>query len=231
MHKIRPHKLFTLVQSTSYLDRMVQVVLPDKETPVFFDTAILLALGKLIRPRTIFEFGTYIGAQTLNLAVNFPEARVYTFDLDQTAVGGAGRGEVPDLRTRFGVQEREVLIHLNAQDSLAFLNTPYEKRIVRLYGDSNKYDFSGLANQMDVVYIDGGHDPVTLDSDTKNAFQIVSQGHPACIAWHDCGNPVYPHIVEYLEQLSETRDLFYIEESWTAFFLQTGEDLVAKLKH
>ena len=231
MHKIRPHKLFTLVKSASYLDRMVQVVLPDKETPVFFDTAILLALAKLIRPRTIFEFGTYIGAQTLNLAVNFPQARIYTLDLDQKAVEGSGRGEAADLRTRFGKQEREVLIHLESQNRLAFLNTPYENGIVRLYGDSNKYDFSGLANQMDIVYIDGGHDQVTFDSDTKNALQIVSQNHPACIAWHDCGNPAYPHIMNRLDQLSETRDLFYIEESWTAFLLEDCSDLVERLKH
>jgi len=208
---------------------MVQVVLPDKETPVFFDTAILLALAKLVRPRTIFEFGTYIGAQTLNLAANFPEAHIYTLDLDQTAVSGQ-EGKSSDLKARFGTQEREVLTHLEFQDRLAFLNTSYEKRITRLYGDSNKYDFSGLANRMDVVYIDGGHDPVTFDSDTKNAFHIVSQGHPACIAWHDCGNVRYPHIMDYPDKLSEAKDLFYVEESWTAFFLHNCGDLVERLK-
>ena len=134
------------------------------------------------------------------------------------------------MRSRFGTQEREVLIHLESQDRLAFLKTPYEKGIIRLYGDSNKYDFSGLANRMDVVYIDGGHDPVTFDSDTENAFQIVSQGHPACIAWHDCGNPVYPHIMDHLDILSEAGEVFYVEESWTAFLLYDCDGLVERLR-
>jgi predicted O-methyltransferase YrrM len=221
VHNIRPHKLFNLVHSTSYLERMVQVVLPDKESPVVFDTAILLTLAKVVRPRTIFEFGTYIGVQTLNLAVNFPETRIYTLDLDEASLQGLQQDPSDKPLT-----ER----HLKYQTQLAFLNTPYEKRITRLYGDSNKYDFSGLANQMDLIYIDGGHDPVTLDSDTKNAFKMISQGNAGCIAWHDHGNPLYPHIPEYLGKLSDSRQLFHIEESWTTFFLQNSEGLVAQLK-
>ena len=232
MHKIRPHKLFTLVRSKSYVDRMVKVVLPDKETPVFFDTAILLALAKVVRPQTVFEFGTYIGVGTLNLAVNLPEARIYTLDLDETAVAAPVEGgRVSGLRDRFGTQENEVLTHLAFRDRLAFLNTPYEKRITRLFGDSNTYDFSALAHQIDVVYIDGGHDPVTLDSDTRNAFNIISENRPGCIAWHDCGNPRYPHIMDYLVRVSETRDLFYVEESWTVFYLNNCcGDLIDQLK-
>jgi Methyltransferase domain len=221
VHNIRPHKLFNLVKSPSYLDRMVQIVLPEQKTPVLLDTAILLALGKLVEARTIFEFGTYVGIQTLNLAVNVPEAKIYTLDLDESAAGGLQQ----DVNDKPLTQT-----HLEWQDQLAFLHTPYEKRITRLFGDSNKYDFSRLLNQMDLIYIDGGHDPVTLDSDTRNAFQMISQGHAACIAWHDHGNPMYPHIKEYLGTISESKDLFHVEESWTTFFLQNREDLVRQLK-
>ena len=221
MHNIRPHKLFNLVKSSSYLDRMVQIVLPEQKTPVLLDTAILLALAKLVRARTIFEFGTYVGIQTLNLAVNLPEAKIYTLDLDETALGGMQQ----DVNDKPLTQT-----HLEYQDQLAFLNTPYEEKITRLFGDSNKYDFSGLAHQMDVIYIDGGHDPVTLNSDTRNAFKIISQGHAGCIAWHDHGNPLYPHIKEYLGKLSDSKDLFHVEDSWTTFFLQNCEDYVTQLK-
>jgi predicted O-methyltransferase YrrM len=221
LHNVRPHKLFNLVKSSSYLDRTVQMVLPDQRTPVLLDTAILLALAKLVRAQTIFEFGTYLGIQTLNLAANFPEARIYTLDLDEASFQGLEQdvNDKPLTRT-----------YLEYQAELAFLNTPYEKRITRLYGDSNRYNFSGLAKQMDLIYVDGGHDPVTLDSDTKNAFSMISQGHAACIAWHDHGNPLYPQVKEYLGKLSESEDLFHVEESWTTFFLHGSEDLVAQLK-
>lgn len=221
MLNIRPHKLFNLVRTSSYLERMVQIVLPEQKTPILMDTAVLLGLARLVRPRTIFEFGTYMGCQTLNLAANFPEAKIYTLDLNEASFQGLQQdvNDKPLTRT-----------YLEYQAKLAFLNTPYEKRITRLYGDSNKYDFSGLAKQMDLIYVDGGHDTVTLDCDTRNAFSMISQGRAACIAWHDHGNPLYPQVKEYLGKLSESKGLFHVEESWTTFFLQSSEDLVAQLK-
>ena len=220
MHNIRPHKLFNLVKTPSYLDRMVQIVLPEQNTPTLMDTAVLLALARLVWPRTIFEFGTFMGCQTLNLAANFPESRIYTLDLDEVSFQGLQQ----DVNDKPLTQT-----YLEYQGKLAFLNTPYEKRITRLYGDSNRYDFSGLLSQMDLIYVDGGHDPVTLDSDTKNAFGLISDGNAGCIAWHDHGNPLYPQVEEYLGKLSDSRNLFHVEESWTTFFLQNSEGLVAQL--
>lgn len=197
------------------------MVLPEQKTPILMDTSVLLALAMLVRPRTIFEFGTYMGFQTLNLAANFPETRIYTLDLDEASFQGLQQ----DVNDKPLTQT-----YLECQAKLAFLNTPYERKITRLYGDSNKYDFSGLLNQMDLIYIDGGHDTVTLDSDTRNAFRMVSRGHSACIVWHDHGNPLYPQVKEYLGEVSESEDLFHVEESWTTFFLRSSEDVVAQLK-
>ncbi len=83
---------------------------------------------------------------------------------------------------------------------------------------------------MDLIYVDGGHDPATLDSDTKHAFGMISHDHAGCIAWHDHGNPLYPQVGEYLGKLSSARNLFHVEESWTTFYLQNCEGLVAPLK-
>jgi Methyltransferase domain len=197
------------------------MVLPDQKTPILMDTAVLLALAKLVQPRTIFEFGTYLGCQTLNLAVNVPDSRIYTLDLDEASSQGLPQDENDKPLTETYLEHRA---------KLAFLHTPYEQGITRLYGNSNQYDFSSLSNQMDLIYVDGGHDTVTLDSDTRNAFRMISHGHAGCIAWHDHGNPVYPQVKEYLGKLSESEDLFHVEESWTTFFLQNREDLVVQLK-
>ena len=40
-----------------------------------------------------------------------------------------------------------------------------------------------------------------------------------------------PQVEEYLERLSDSHDLFHVEESWTTFFLQNSEDLVDQLKN
>ena len=48
-----------------------------------------------------------------------------------------------------------------------------------------------------LVFIDGGHDPETFENDTRLAYEL--RAPEGLIVWHDCGNPVFPHIEPYLE--------------------------------
>jgi len=85
MINIRPHKLFKLVESKSCYERTISVVLPGLlHTPMLLETAVLIALSKIVNAKTFFEFGTFVGVQALNIAQNFPESsKVYTLDLDE----------------------------------------------------------------------------------------------------------------------------------------------------
>ena len=222
MIRIRPHRLFNLVQTSSYEARMVKIVLPDQRAPILLDTAVLLALAKLVQPRVYFEFGTYLGVQLLNLIANLPpSARAYTLDLDEESAGKAEQHENDRPLT---------LEHLQSQDRLAFAHSSYESQITRLYGDSNTFDFSPFDRRVDMIFVDGGHDPRTLRSDTENSFRMLSDDHEGCIAWHDYGNSIYPHLKWYIDGLSETRDVFFVEESMVAFCLKNCERLAAALK-
>jgi len=188
---------------------------------MLLDTAILLSLSKLIEPRTYFEFGTFLGIQLLNMAANLPECRIYTIDLDEESAKTAIQDE----------NDRPLTIeHLDAKDKLAFVESSFEKRITYLRGDSNAYDFSSLRGQMDMIYIDGGHDERTLKSDTENAFRMLSRDRIGCIIWHDYANDAYPQVKTYLDELSEGRDIFAVEETWLAFFLHNASHLVTRLK-
>jgi hypothetical protein len=201
---------------------MVKIVLPEQRTPVMLDSAVLLALARLIRPRKYFEFGTYLGIETLNMAANLPEeSHVYTLDLDDAAFQSLQQD----------VHDRPLsLEHFAHRDKLAFLNTVYERRITRLLGNSNLFDFSKFAGQIDMVYVDGGHDVRTMTSDTKNAFAMLSEDHATCVVWHDYGNRDYPQVKEYLWELSTTREIFHVEESMMAFSLANAADLESQLK-
>ena len=85
MINIRPHKLFKVVESKSCFARTISVVLPGLlHTPMLLETAILIALSKIVNAKTFFEFGTFVGVQTLNITHNLPESsNVYTLDLDE----------------------------------------------------------------------------------------------------------------------------------------------------
>jgi hypothetical protein len=73
MISIRPHKLFNLVKTETYGDRIVKLVLPDQQTPMTFDLMIKLALARLLKPRTFFEIGTFLGVHTFDMAMNIPD--------------------------------------------------------------------------------------------------------------------------------------------------------------
>jgi len=222
VNHIRPHRLFNLVKTASFSERLVRVVLPEQRTPVLLDSAVLLALAKLIRPKKYFEFGTYLGIETLNMAANLPEdSHIYTLDLDEEAFRNLQQD----------VHDRPLsLEHFANRDQLAFLNSPYESRITRLLGDSNAFDFARFAGQIDMVYVDGGHDVRTMISDTSNAFAMLRSDRLACAVWHDYGNAKYPQVEEYLSELSETRAMFHVEESMMAFYLANAASLERELK-
>jgi len=203
MIRIRPHRLFNLVETPSYEERLVKIVLPDQRAPILLDTAVLLSLAKLVQPNAYFEFGTYLGVQLLNIIANLaPSARAYTLDLDEKSAGKAEQHENDRPLT---------LEHLQSQDKLAFRHSSYESQITRLFGNSNTFDFSPFARRMD-------------------SFRMLSDNHKGCIAWHDYGNRIYPHLKTYLDELSETRDIFFVEESMVAFYLQNDGHLSAALK-
>ena len=94
MKHIRPHRVLDLVSAK---DRMVYFLLPNKYSATLtIESAILISLIKILRPTRLFEFGTYLGEQTLNMAANIPDDGViYTLDLDEKSFEEA---IVPDVQ-------------------------------------------------------------------------------------------------------------------------------------
>lgn len=209
---IRPHQLFTAVSATTYQERLVSVVLPHDRTPMLLETAVLLSLIKLVRPRTVFEFGTYLGIQTLNMAVNLePGAVIYTLDLDEASFQGAEQLEADQAITRR---------HLAHQHALAFESAELEARVIPLLGDSNDFDFTPYEESIDLIYVDGGHDERTVRADTDHALQMLASDHSAVVCWHDYGSKSYPAVTALLRDLSGERDLFHVEETMMCFTMQ-----------
>src|ERR1700674_3922782 len=120
MIRIRPHRLFNLVETSSYEARLVKIVLPDQRAPILLDTAVLLSLAKLVQPKTYFEFGTYLGVQLLNIMpILAPSAGAYTIDLDEKSAAKTEQHE----------NDRPLTLEpLQSQDSLAFRHSSYESR-------------------------------------------------------------------------------------------------------
>jgi len=103
-----------------------------------------------------------------------PEAQVFTLDLPPT-----GKAELP-----LAANEQ----HYIKKDAsgLRYQGTDYEGKIVQLYGDSAKFDFSPYFGTMDLVFVDASHSYEYVLSDSRVARKLLGPAG-GVIFWHDYG--------------------------------------------
>ena len=211
MKHIRPHEALMLFHTDRYEDRLTPLVLPDRFTPRILETCVLIALLRHVGATNVFEFGTFRGINTLNLAVNMdPSGQIYALDLDEDSFRTASQHPNDAAITRR---------HFEWENRLAFLGTKYDSMVTRLFGNSRDFDFAPFRSKMNMVWVDGGHDLETVQSDTQNAFDMMDRSRPGVIAWHDYGNPQYPELTEFLDAVSNEHRLQHVEDTMVGFWL------------
>lgn len=172
------------------------------------DIIALSMLCRIVEPKRIFEIGTLHGSSALQMALNAPEAEVFTLDLEGSA--HLSTTEIDRLHVAEGQKRR-----------LVFAGLPEEGRIKALYGDSALFDFGPFENSIDLFYIDGAHSYQYVRSDTMKALKCVREG--GVIAWHDYGRCGVNGVSKWLNQLrTEGNDLCRIPGGSLAY-LVTGK--------
>lgn len=147
------------------------------------EAAALAALIKLANAKAVFEFGTYMGVSTTQLALNLPDdGVVYTLDLPEDhpvyisycelAPAGGMRIVVPDDQAH---------------------------KVKYLKADSAEFDTTPYRGKMDLVFVDGYHSYEYVKNDTEKGLEMLRPG--GIIAWHDC-EAGRPEVVRYLKSLS-----------------------------
>jgi hypothetical protein len=205
LHDIRPYKLFALVDKPP-AERIARFQIPPRRGAggiTMLETALLIAAAHAVHATRVFEFGTFLGSTTLNLALNIPEdGRVFTFDLDADSAKSLKQhpADAPLTETHFAS-------HMDFEGSIV------SGQVTRLRGNSISSDFSPWKGSIDLVFVDGGHDLDTVTADTETAFRLVASDRPCCVLWHDYRNPDYPELGAYLELVATTRQLFHIEDA------------------
>lgn len=203
MKHIRPYEIFTLLDAVP-TERVASVKIPNRRDLWLLETFILVTAMRLVNARRIFEFGTFFGSTTLNLALNSPaNAEIFTFDLPQADALAATRNQ-PDFRVA-----GERLGHPQPD----FMGFKEAEKIKTLLGNSRNFDFSRFANSMDMVFIDGGHDYETVKSDTANALRMLKSDAPGCIFWHDYQNVECEENTRFLNELEKDLGLFHVQET------------------
>ena len=154
-------------------------------------------LVKKYKPKIIFEFGTFDGRTTLNLAANAPlNAKIYTLDLPRKPT----RTKYKLYKGKNAVYSDNTYIAGRAVGK-RFKNSKYSSKIFQLYGDSASFDYSDLFNTIDFVFIDGSHAYQYVKNDTEAAFKLLRKGK-GVIVWHDYGN--WPDVTIFLNHKNKT---------------------------
>ena len=151
----------------------------DRLIDTSLDIQEIMALSAIVRftnSKNILEIGTYNGNTALNLAANSAaDALVTTLDLP------------PDWNGQFELKVHPS--HLNvtekAEVGLQYKDTKYSKKIIQLFSDSAKLDWSKLPIPFDIVFIDGCHSYEYGKKDTQNAMRYLKSG--SILIWHDYG--------------------------------------------
>jgi hypothetical protein len=199
--------MFTLVEGAA-TERIVNVPLPCRRGAggtSLLETFLILAGIRIVDARRVFEFGTFLGINTLNMALNTPDdARIFTLDLDEEHAVSARQVAADAPLTK---------LHLASQSELDFAGTPVAGKITTLFGNSTTFEFSPFKSSVDFSFVDGGHDFETVKSDTENALEMSAKNTLSAIMWHDYRNLEYPELTRYLDDLATERDIFHIEDT------------------
>jgi predicted O-methyltransferase YrrM len=152
--------------------------LPGKGINTAVDELAYMALiTKAIRPRKIFEIGTFRGRTALNFALNSPDDCItYTLDLPP----GDRESGIQ------GVNLADRRIMKASSPGIDYKGSEVDHKIEQLYGNSVEFDFSPYSGEIDIVFVDGAHHYEAVRSDSLNALKLTKPG--GCIIWHDFAN-------------------------------------------
>jgi hypothetical protein len=109
------------------------------------------------------------------LANAAPDARLTTIDLPENWEGD------------FEIHVPEMMKNVTDRSAVGrqFRDTEFARRIVQVYGDSAKLDYSKFEGPFDLAFIDGCHFYDYVVSDTTNVMEHMNDS--GVILWHDYG--------------------------------------------
>lgn len=164
--------------------------------------SLLCFLVKHLKAKNIFEFGTFRGRTTLNLALNTnDDGHVYTLDLPSPQVSSSPTNGFERTYMRAlqnGARTGEIFKSNDVEERIRVKISPF-------LCDSKAFDFSSFYGKMNMVFVDGGHTLDVVASDGENALKMIHD--KGIVIWDDYQLP-WPGVKFYLNTLSHQKRLY-----------------------
>jgi len=231
LHSIRPKILFQLVEKKFQNQNVSFVVnIPSSEIGglTLLEHSILVSLIKLLSPKEIFEFGTYMGASSFVMAANSDDkTQITTLDIpaQELSINSSYDEKLSDIKNDNFLRESFVnkgAIYINQADEKT------KSKINQIYHNSHNLDLdkNNLLNRFDFIFIDGGHDYKTIKNDTEKALKMAKKD--AIIIWHDFKSNLHTNVTDFIKEFSCNHSVIHVEPSMIAFtLLGKYQDLIA----
>jgi predicted O-methyltransferase YrrM len=155
--------------------------------PTFLEQLILLAVAKQRDCKRVFEFGTFDGTTSANLAATLTqEAEILTIDLPAENIANAalpvGKLDLPYI--------------MKQQIGKKLTNVA---KVKQLEGDTATFDFSPWYGTRDFVFVDACHEYEYVLNDSEIAINLITTN--GIVFWHDYG--VWSGVSRALNELQQ----------------------------
>jgi len=233
--QIKPKVVFMKIEASDPAPVSMKINVPSSDigSVTLLEASALVSLIKLVRPRKIFEFGTFLGYSTALLVENSADdCAVYSLDLGDSHVSDKplasfakadvhSDGDINDeyLRGAQGARGPHYTTALSAAD---------RSRLFLLQQDSREFDPAahGLEGSVDLVFVDGGHDTETVTIDTANARKMI--GDSGVIVFHDFSSNIHSDVTTFVNGLARDEVVVCIQHTMLAILLvgEAGRDFL-----
>ena len=142
----------------------------------FQELVSILGICSIFPSGKVLEIGSFRGRTALNIIYNFPNIKLYTFDLPENFT------DQKNLKYKLIESDKFQAFH-KEKNELKIKYNDFFSKINSIEGDSATYDFSNFDNFFDIIIIDGSHKYENVVIDSENAIKMIKKD--GFIIWHD----------------------------------------------
>jgi hypothetical protein len=169
----------------------------------------LANVTKVLKPKKIFEIGTYTGRTTSIFIMNAPaDSVVVTLDLpSESDIESHNPGDYID--TDISLVKRRKLARYVYELGL-------QSRYQQVLCDSMSFDPTPHKGTVELGFIDGAHSYEYVKNDTEKVAEMMSER--GLVMWHDYGGKGrFKPLSDYLESLSQEIPIYRVPETSLAW--------------
>jgi len=169
---------------------------------------VLATATRVLRPKKVFEIGTFLGRTTSVFVMNTPPgAKIVSMDLPVDI-------DVADATPSYLNSDVELV--KQRQVGALLYECGLEDRYEQIYSDSLVFDPMPHAGSVELGFIDGAHTARYVENDTlKMATMMSDRG---LVFWHDYGGKgSFRDLTAYLDHISRSIGVFRVPNTTLAW--------------